>query len=295
MSGIFKGDSIYKSGGGGGGFKDGGQLVDGDFIAVNNNTISTYDNETRDPVNFYFDVKPGEVVNSVIEFTTQVNATINVYVVNSAGELVPIGNIGGNTATAGESYNITVVGNSFMLENVVEPIAPDEPAAIIIDGSMYETKKLGNRIWTMDGIGINLSDSRQNTYNRPNNRFYKWGSVAELNNMLSGGWRVANENDWNDLRLNSGYTTAQLKSVDGWKMNGSKGPFPGTNESKMNFYPYGILTPSIYQNGWNCFNWCSSGPNSVYVIGCDSYGHKQQFFNYSTTNCLANIRLCKTV
>ena len=76
MSGIFKGDSIYKSGGGGGGYKDGGQLVDGDFIEVKNNTVSTYDNTARDPINFYFEVKEGESINSVVELTTVVNSTV---------------------------------------------------------------------------------------------------------------------------------------------------------------------------------------------------------------------------
>lgn len=33
----------------GGGYKDGGQLIDADFIEVENNTISSYENVSRDP------------------------------------------------------------------------------------------------------------------------------------------------------------------------------------------------------------------------------------------------------
>jgi hypothetical protein len=117
MSGIFKGDSIYKSGGGGGGYKDGGQLVDGDFIEVKNNTISSYDNVSRDPVNFYFEAKDGEVLNSVIELTTAVNATVNVYVVKN-GLYYILGNVGGNTVNAGDDYKVNITGDSYAVENV---------------------------------------------------------------------------------------------------------------------------------------------------------------------------------
>ena len=82
MSCIFKGDSIYKSGGGGGGYKDGGELVDADFIEIENNNVYNYENINRDQVNFYFDYSDGEIFNSIIEFTTQVNSVVNVYVVN---------------------------------------------------------------------------------------------------------------------------------------------------------------------------------------------------------------------
>ena len=114
---IFKGDSIYKTGAGGGGYKDGGALVDGDFIEVKNNTVSSYDNVSRDPVNFYFEVKDGEILNSVIELTTAVNATINVYVVKN-GFYYLLGNVGGNTVNAGDDYKINIIGDSFSVEQI---------------------------------------------------------------------------------------------------------------------------------------------------------------------------------
>ena len=58
-------ETIYKYGGGGG-YKDGGELLDGDFIKVENNAASSYDNVSRDPINFYLETKEGEILNSIV-------------------------------------------------------------------------------------------------------------------------------------------------------------------------------------------------------------------------------------
>ena len=143
---IFKGDSIYKSGGGsGGGYSDGGALVDADFIEVTNNSISTYDNTSRDPVNFYFEVSDGEMINSVIELTTAVNSTVNVYVLKN-GIYYLLGNIGGNTLTANNSYTINVIGNSFEIDNVSGALVP---SYIDVGGYSVKLYKLqGNKYIT---------------------------------------------------------------------------------------------------------------------------------------------------
>ena len=160
---IYNAPSIYKQGGGGGGFKDGGALVDGDFIKVENNTVSTYTNETRNDVNFYFEIKEGEIINSVIEFTTDVNATIHVYYIGAGGILIPLGNVGGDTVTAGESYNINVVGNSFVLENIIEPV-PDPDDIFVynsMDSKVYNCKKVNGIYWaTTDSLNhVHFNDS----------------------------------------------------------------------------------------------------------------------------------------
>lgn len=154
MSGIFKGDSIYKSGGGGGGFKDGGQLVDGDFIKVENNTISSYDNVSRDPVNFYFEVKDGEVLNSVVELTTAVNATINVYILKN-GFYYLLGNVGGNTVNAGDDYKLNVTGDSYSLEQVT-PGGGSVPSFFEIDGVFYPLKEFNGYLWLMQNLAGNF-------------------------------------------------------------------------------------------------------------------------------------------
>ena len=144
---IYNGPSIYKFGGGGGGYVDGGQLIDGDFIKIENNTISSYDNVNRDPVNFYLELKEGEVANSIVELTTSVNATINVYLLKN-GFYYLLGNVGGNTVNAGDDYNLSVSGNSFSLE-VVTP-SQTVPEYAEINGIVYGVKKIGSQYYTTE-------------------------------------------------------------------------------------------------------------------------------------------------
>lgn len=183
MSGIFKGDSIYKNGGGGGGYKDGGQLVDGDFIEVQNNTISTYDNESRDPINFYFDVKDGDVINSIIEVTTSINSTVNVYVLKN-GIYYLLGNIGGNTIAADNSYKITIIGNSFEIENDSWNL---EPQYIDIGGNSVKLYKLQGNKYITDYLGgrKNWSDAHNYIvslgYNLPDQTDYKYAIENGIN------------------------------------------------------------------------------------------------------------------
>jgi len=246
MSGIFKGDSIYKSGGGGGGYKDGGQLVDGDFIKVENNTVSSYDNVSRDPVNFYFEVNDGESLNSVVELTTAVNATINVYVVKN-GFYYLLGNVGGNTVNAGDDYNLTVVGNSFILE-VVTPSSND-PEAVIIDGHIYKLTKVNNLLWT-SYLGIDTpytadktSFGRLNTLDVPDIRMYKNDNPGQFTQYLKNGLRLPTYTDYVDLLYNSGFSSSDLRSNFGWSSIPN-----GNNSSGLNFIPFGYVSGGGYPN-----------------------------------------------
>lgn len=146
---IYNGPSIYKFGGGGGGYKDGGELVDGDFIKIENNTISSYDNVSRDPVNFYLDLKDGEIANSVVELTTGVNSTINVYVLKN-GFYYLLGNVGGNTVNAGEQYNLNVIGDSYALDQITTP--SNDPKFVTIKGQIYGLAKIGGLLWTTENL-----------------------------------------------------------------------------------------------------------------------------------------------
>lgn len=247
MSGIFKGDSIYKSGGGGGGFKDGGQLVDGDFIKVENNTISSYDNASRDPVNFYFEVKDGEVINSVIELTTQINATINVYVVVN-GLFIPLNNVGGNSVNAGDEYDLTVVGNTYTLEQVTK--SQGIPGAAIFDGKIYRLVKIGNRLWT-DYLGINLDLSVDNTLGVANVRMYLTSAYPDIfNDYLINGWRLPSFYDYSDLIENNGFSLDDLRSTTDWITIPN-----GNNSSGFGARPFGYKDP---------------GPDKVGLCACES-------------------------
>lgn len=290
MSGIFNGDSIYTIGGGGG-YKDGGALVDADFIEVANNTVSTYQNDNRNELNFYFDVKPGEPLNSVIEVTNENNATVYVYITNQYGELIQIGYIGTNTINAGDVYNITIIGNSFIIENVTEPSS--DPGAVIIDDYLYGCKKVGNRIWATECLGIITPNSKDNQSGIPGNRFYPKSELDLIQSKLSNGWRIANGGDWADLRDNSGYTVQQLQSVNGWS------ELSGNNASGLNFYPFGYMqTESIstlYRKGLWAANWDYNDSNSLFWIGVNfSHNRQMQFTGGQPSTQFAPIRICKT-
>jgi uncharacterized protein (TIGR02145 family) len=225
MSGIFKGDSIYKSGGGGGGgYKDGGQLVDGDFIKVENNTVSSYDNVSRDPVNFYFEVKEGEVLNSIIEFTTQINSIVNVYIVKD-GFWYLLGVSGSNSATAGDDYNININGDSYGLEQV--NYNNPEPS-INVNGGIYGVKKIGSQWWT----------TQDYDHGGTNGKFIDPRTFDNISNNLSNGWRIPLNSDFDTLKTycisTYGNAVSSVRTNYGWGTTYN-------NDSGFSAYPNGIL------------------------------------------------------
>lgn len=246
---IFNGDSIYKSGGGGG-FSDGGELVDGDFIKVENNTISTYDNTARSDINFYFD--GGQTINSVVELTTLVNSTVHVYILQN-GLFIPLGNVGGDTVNAGQEYNINIIGNSFMLE-LVTPGSTD-PEAIIYEGEIYQLKKYGSVSWVVGFLKAALTGSR-----KVNGIYYYPRSV--IRSFHDDHLSVPSKSDWSDLRANYGLTNNDLKDTTGWANNGN-------NSSGLAFRPSGILvnsTSNIDTPG-NCYFGLSDTTEFATIIG----------------------------
>lgn len=264
MSGIFKGDSIYKSGGGGGGFKDGGELVDGDFIKVENNTVSSYDNVSRDPVNFYFEVKDGEILNSVVELTTTVNATINVYVLKN-GLYYLLGNVGGNTVNAGDDYKVNITGDSFSVEEVSGGL---EPGAINIGGHVYGLTKINGLLWCNEnakvkaGTYLNFDVSTYMSDKFKNEYYYKPSSTTAINNYLQEqnvNCRLPTKNEFtamcNSLGGLNSATAIKLKSTTLW--SGQNGAVNGTNESGFNAYPTSYSSGGVSPIGqttniWTC-------------------------------------------
>lgn len=219
---IFKGDSIYKTGGGsGGGYKDGGELVDADLIKVENNSISSYENETRDPVNFYIEANEGDVLNTVIEFTTQVNTTVNVYILKN-GFYFLLGVIGSNSVNAGDDSVINITGNSYEIEQTT----PIGDPSIDINGALYSVKKIGNQYWTTSDYDVGGTNGK---FINPN-----------IFNTLSlpSGWRVPNNTDFDNLKTyclsNYGNAVSSLRTVSGWGTT-------YTNDTGFSAYPNGIL------------------------------------------------------
>ena len=127
--GIFKGDTIYNAGGGSEGMKYGGALVDADFIKIDNGMVYDYHNIDRADVNFYMELKDNEIPDIVINVENDTAATIHVYTVNE-GLFYPVGNVGGNTVSAGEQYAVTIFGSSYTVEQVNNSTSDPEFMAV---------------------------------------------------------------------------------------------------------------------------------------------------------------------
>lgn len=222
--GIFLGDSIYNNGGGGGGYKDGGELVDADFIKVENNTVNTFENESRDNVNFYFEVKDGEAINSIIEIESQVNTVVNVYTVKN-GLYYSLGCIGSNSVNAGDKYKITVIGDTFVIEQIT---VSGTPEFVNIDNVIYGIVKLGNLYWTKK----NLCTSKFNPYVVGYDHYFR-----DPNIHYDNGWRLPTKNEV--IALKNNYSLDGLKSVSGWANQN------GNNATGFNLMP----------KGWYNYSW----------------------------------------
>ena len=288
MSGIFKGDSIYKSGGGGGGYKDGGQLVDGDFIEVKNNTVSSYDNVSRDPINFYFEVKEGEILNSVVELTTAVNATVNVYIFQN-GLYFLIGNIGGNTVTSGDEYNINIVGNSFTIEQVTNP-GSNDPEFADIDGYNYPVVKYNGLLWTCENFRGDYGIYKINGTT-------KYYSPSSVKNVNINGWRLPTDSEVLDLSNTLNPSSAyKMKSSSGWFNNGN-----GSNASKLNFEPLGYYynpdssLTDVEKIAMFISNFDSSKYGRYTLSYTDNNNLNINYANYATDTYYSPIRLVKEV
>lgn len=170
--GVFNGNSIYNDGAaGGGGYNDGGQIVDGDYMKIENNAAYTYDNVNRGTLNFYLEPVEGEILNAVIELTTTINSSVKVYVLQN-GLYYLLGNIGGDTVEAGKEYKVIILGNSYEVENISS--IPDGPKFFKLNNGIvtpltficsYDSKK-----WYCTGnIGnyLNYNQQEQIVENNP--------------------------------------------------------------------------------------------------------------------------------
>lgn len=273
--------TIYNFGGGSGGgaYSDGGALVDSDFIKVENNTISTYKNTSRSDINYYFDVADGEVLNAVIELTNDVNATVHIYI-NQNGLYIPLGNIGGDTVSAGNDYKVNITGHSFIIGLVTG--LTNEPEYINIDGYIFGVKKINNYYWTTENLKLgNDFGVYKDKYGQ---RYYQYSDA--LANLNVNGFVIPDESAFNDLII--GHNRASLASVDLWYST------PGTNTTGFNAKPYGIYrTDNIVESYTTAALFCVSGqtpPNAgSFYITESTTGFGSANNNYRT------IRLCKHV
>lgn len=267
--GIYNGPSIYNQGGGGGGgggYKDGGALVDADFIEVTNNSISTYDNTSRDPINFYFEPAEGEIINAVVQLTTTVNATVNVYILKN-GLFVPLGNVGGDTVNAGDQYNVNITGDSFALEQVTGGGA--DPEAAYINGEVYGVKKYNGVIWTTQnargipaGALFNppiMTTTEPACWRNPNHPDSYYYNILAARLFEGNGWRLPTKDEttslYSTIAPGGNVDVNNVKSTTGW-IEGN-----GTNSSGFNVTPDGYVESSpiyYYQYGYESYFWTKS-------------------------------------
>lgn len=250
---IYNQPSIYKQGGGGGGYKDGGELDDAKFIKVENNTVSTYENTSRANINYYFEYKDGDILNAVIELTNNVNATVHVYILQN-GFYIPIGNIGGNSVNANENYNINIVGNSFSVEQVVNNNAV--PEYTTINGNIVGIHRVSGHLFITDDLGV--YETLENAYN------YEDSIWKIPNNTQMTAFTTAFNNDRNGFR-----------SIVGWN-DGN-----GTNTTGINLYPHGYQT-------WSGTKWNDNQVGYYSVFWLNSH-YNVPFFRYNGNGTLANL------
>lgn len=241
-------ETIYNFGGGGGGYKDGGQIVDADMMELKNNTVSSYDNISREAINFYFDTAEDEIINSIVELTTAVNSTINVYVLNN-GLYYRLGYIGSNTVNSGNDYKITITANSYAVEQVS---GYDPEGKIVIGSNTYGVAKVtGAGLYIMtENLNENIADTtRQTAYNNDaSNRLNGYGllydplGIWDTSGVVKGsfaaiipaGWRIPSIADYKKITdvLSGNAEVNKIKSIEDWAT-------PGTNELGTNFLPSG--------------------------------------------------------
>lgn len=124
MSCIFKGDSIYKSGGGGG-FKNAGEVItDGNVIDVENNSFITIDNYDQSAFTVNLITEEDELPYSVITVNNEIDSVIKVTV---NGDEIAINSGSSNNLVDGTQYQITVMGDAYTVTGLVQQF--DIPAA----------------------------------------------------------------------------------------------------------------------------------------------------------------------
>lgn len=274
---IYNGPSIYNQGGGGSGgggaYSDGGALVDGDFIKVENNTISTYDNTARSDINYYFEVAENEIINAVVELTTTVNATVHVYIVQN-GLYIPLGNIGGDTVNAGDEYKVNITGDSFAIEQVTGGGA--DPEAAVIGSHVYSVLKNGGLLWTCSDL-----HEQQFSYRLNNDRYYYLPNV-DLN---INGWRLPTNTEFQALV--SAFGMNALKTTTGW------GGYSGTNTSGMGlnaFGAYNINSNIVELDNWRMYYMIVQGGQAAAVT---AQANDSPSYGTTITNYGVPVRLVK--
>lgn len=116
---ILNSPSIYKLGGGGGGYKDLGEIVDQSTLTIPNNSYVTIDNYSQSSITVDVETADGEIPNAVIIVNNEVdNSTISITV---NGNPIAINSGSSNILADGTQYQITVLGNAYTVTGLTQP------------------------------------------------------------------------------------------------------------------------------------------------------------------------------
>lgn len=232
--GIFNGNSIYNdgmSGGGGSGYNDGGDLTPADYIELENNSFYKLEGNDAADLNFVIDGESG-VLNSIVEISTNVDSTVNVYVRRNG--LLYILSAIDNLIYLNKNYRLVISGDSYTLEEIIN-VAPTISKAEI-NGVYYDVFQFGNKIITQD-LGAWFDG-------------YEFESLLD---SLNGEWTYPTTAFINQIISDVGIDA--IRSTTGWT-DGN-----GTNTSGLDFYPYGVDSGgTIYDSGKQSKFW--SGPRN---------------------------------
>lgn len=262
--GVFNGNSIYNDGGagGGGGYNDGGDLTPADYIEIENNSFYKLEGNDAANLNFVIDGESG-VLNSIVEISTNVDSTINVYV-NRDGLLYKLSTID-SLIYQNKSYRLYINGDTYYINEINQSISISKA---IINNNLVDVIVYGNYIITQD-LG--------------------WFNYNEFEDLVNtSGWSKVSYQVLSTIKNDLGQDS--MRSTSGWNTP------QGTNTSGLNFYPYGRKQGGD-MNGVGYFNysWCKDdyqpGFNYFY-IGYSDFGVGQ----WSTENDLYfRGRLMKTI
>lgn len=159
---------------------------------------------------------------------------------------------------------------------------------VVIDGKNYNTKKIGNLIWTIENLDINTSGSETRSSHPEFGRYCPFEDLTEIESVLSKGWRIPSKADFQKLAdaCNSDVKASQSTGYSLWPK--------ATNLSKFGAVPNRNSSSSEAQLDRSIL-WTSTITLSEFIcffIGTSSFTFNPFGFSENLKVCS---RACKSV